>query len=311
LLLASCYHEIDLDKYKEAEGEDLLTINSIINPDSTVAVSATRTFFFSDVHNEREYVSGLEIELYINSEFKEKMHYNPQTKLYESFTYPAQEDQVTLNTEFKNQEIEASDILPKSVEIESIEAGRQGPMAIYTASDYLFTYRITFTDDPDEENFYFLQYDSENEMYDVFMGERDFTYEFVFQQLAKQVNASLPGWEPYSPNGLPFSDRGIEGKTYTLVVKEIVQGVSRLPDYKQMNREFKLYAISKSYYNYLVSLLCNSSDDDGIHGGMIDLGIAEPQKVYSNIEGGIGILGSYALCKKVVDMFDFTGTFPE
>lgn len=46
LLLNSCYRDIDLNKYREAEGETLLTVNSIINPDSTVAVSATQMYFF-------------------------------------------------------------------------------------------------------------------------------------------------------------------------------------------------------------------------------------------------------------------------
>ena len=32
-----------------------------------------------------------------------------------------------------------------------------------------------------------------------------------------------------------------------------------------MNRKFKLYAISKPYNNYLVGLLCNRSEDGGIH----------------------------------------------
>ena len=311
LLFHSCYRDIDLDKYREAEGENLLTVNSIINPDSTVSVSATRMYFFSDIHNERTIVPDLNIELYVNSEFREMMRFNAETKLYESASRPAIGDKISLQTTFKDVKVEATDVIPKSVMIESIAAERQGPMSIYTSSDYLFTYRITFSDNPDEENYYFLQYDAVDWRYDVFMGERGFTYEFVFQQLAQQVNGTLPGWEPYSPYGLPFSDRGIEGQTHTLVVREIIQGSGYLPTYTQMNREFKLYAISKSYYNYLVSFLSSRSDDGGIHGGLIDLGISDPIKVYSNIEGGAGILGSYVVVPKIVDIFSFTGTFPQ
>lgn len=312
LLFNSCYRDIDLNKHREMEGENLLTINSIINPDSTVAVAATRMFFFSDVHNERVVVSDLDIELHINSEFIEKMRFNAQRKLYESVSRPAMGDVVSLQTTFNNTKVQTADIIPESVAIESINAERQGPMHIYSGNDYLLTYRITFSDNPDEENFYFLQYDVVDKRYDVDMGERDFTSEFVFQQLAKQVNGTLPGWEPYSFYGLPFSDRGINGKTHTLAVKEKIQGeFSNLTAQKQMNREFKLYAISKPYYNYLVSLLCNRSDDGGIHGGMIDIGVADPIKVYSNIDGGIGILGSYAVEPKVIDIFSFTGKFPQ
>ena len=306
LLFNSCARDIDLDKYREAEGENLLTVNSIINPDSTVSVSATRMFFFSDIHNERTVVPDLDIMLYVNSQFTEKMRFNSETKLYESTTRPAIGDEISLQTTFKDVTVKASDIIPKKVTIELITAERQGPMHIYVDDNYVHTYRITFSDNPDEENFYFLQYDVP-EWNGGDIGERDFTYEFVFQQLARQVNATLPGWEPYSPYGLPFSDRGIEGKTHTLVVREIRQGAS----YLARNRQFKLYAISKPYYNYLVSILCNRSDDGGIHGGVIDIGFAEPIKVYSNIEGGTGILGSYVVEPVTVDIFSLPGMFPE
>jgi hypothetical protein len=306
LLFNSCYREIDLDRYREAEGENLLTLNSIINPDSTVSVSATRTFFYTDMHSERAFVPDLDIELHVNSVFAEMMRFNPGTGLYESATRPATGDEIRLQTAYKDATVKAVDVIPKKVTIESITAEQRGPMHIYTGDDYLLTYRITFTDNPDEENFYFLQYDVANWITDASFGVRDFTYEFVFQQLARQVNATLPGWEPYSSNGLPFSDRGIEGRTHTLAVREIQQG-DRFLGFQEMNRVFKLYAISKPYYDYLVSIFSSSADDGGIRGGVIDLGVTEPIKVYSNIEGGVGILGSYVVEPVTVDVFTLLG----
>ena len=47
-----------------------------------------------------------------------------------------------------------------------------------------------------------------------------------------------------------------------------------------MKRGFRLYAISKAYYDYLVSVLINQTGDKGLQGGMIDLGIADPVKVF-------------------------------
>lgn len=58
LLTTSCYHEVDLDDFKNNEGKNLLTLNSLICPDSVIAVSATRPYFFSDKHNERTYIRG-------------------------------------------------------------------------------------------------------------------------------------------------------------------------------------------------------------------------------------------------------------
>lgn len=313
LTLPSCYRESDMDGYRDEEIENMLTLNSLVNPDSTVSVSATRTYFFSDVHTERAFVPGLEIELWIDGEKRENLTCNSAVGLYESAVRPAEGETVELRTNFKGKEVTASDVVPVAPVIEEIAMERQGPMYIYFENDYLFTYRITFSDTPGKENYYFLQYDSAERRYDLPMGNRDFTYEYVFRRLADEVNGTLPGWEPYSPYGLPFSDRGIDGTRHTLVVKETIQssiGVD-FSRYGQMKREFRLYSISKAYYDYLVSILYNSTDDSGIHGGMIDLGIADPMKVYSNVAGGVGILAGYSLDSRVVDVLEVVGPFPD
>ncbi len=65
-MTTGCYQDIDLDRYKGQNGEHLLTINSIVNPDSTIAVAATKTYFFSDIHNTRDYVKDLYIQVLMN-----------------------------------------------------------------------------------------------------------------------------------------------------------------------------------------------------------------------------------------------------
>lgn len=313
LLLTGCYQDIDLDKYKEQNGEHLLTINSIINPDSTISVAATRTYFFQDVHNERSYVKGLDIDISVNEEPRGRMEYDPVSQLYVSDVKPGERDEVRIHTAYGDSVVYASDIVPEKVRIESVTVSRQGPLSIYTDRDYIFTYNITFTDPVGTDNFYFLQYDTTDWHHGLMMGERDFTYEYVFQQLARHINANVPGWEPYSPYGLPFSDYGIEGKTHTLVVKEIVQGGSGrdLTKYTEMNRRFKLFSISGDYYDYLLSVLYNDSDSEGLHGGMIDLAITEPIKYFSNINGGVGIFAAYSLDETDLDVMSITGCFPK
>ena len=148
----------------------------------------------------------------------------------------------------------------------------------------------------------------------VMFGEPDFSYDFVYQQLARQINAVTPGWQP-DADPLPFSDSGINGTTHTIVIKEIIQGVFgmkyTLHEAKTMRRSFNLYAISKSYYNYLVDLLAFSSVLDDFHSGMIDIGISEPARIYSNVDGGTGIMASFNRTSKVIDVFDYTGPFPD
>jgi len=313
LFLTSCYQEVDMNEYRTEDGENLLTLNSLVCPDSTVAVSATRTYFFSDVHNERDYVKGLDIELTVNGEPKEMMKYDNSRNLYMSDYRPSAEDRIKISTSWGGKIVSSEDVVPEKCKILDIDVERRGPIAVYYSNDFVFTYHLTFADDASEDNYYFLQWDAAERGVGVSMGERDFTHELVFRKLADQIHGTLPGWTPYSPYGLPFSDEGINGETHTLTVEEIVQEQFAFPlwKYSQMKRRFQLFSISKPYYDYLVSVLCNQTDDKGLQGGMIDLGIAEPIKVYSNINNGIGILGCYDTDDVVIDVFEIVGKFPK
>ena len=63
LASTSCYREMDLDKYRDDPGRDVLTLNAVECPDSSVALMATATYFFSDKHLERSYVDSLAPQL--------------------------------------------------------------------------------------------------------------------------------------------------------------------------------------------------------------------------------------------------------
>lgn len=309
-LLAGCYQDIDLDRYKEQDGEFLLTINSIVNPDSVVAASLTRTYFYSDPHAGKDYVKDSDIWLYVNGAEEGRLIFNNANNLYESTYRPSVNDIVELKTEYLGQPVECRDTIPEKVMIESIEISRQGPMHIHFENDYIITYKIKFTDPEGGGNYYFLRYDDIRSGRNLSMGERDYSYEFVFQQLANNINSFVPGWEPYSPYGLPFSDYGIDGTTHTLIVKEIVSSYLPLTGWEEMRRKIKLFSISESYYLYLLSRLYNDTGDD-LHGGMIDLGVTEPIKYYSNISGGVGIMGAYVLDEKEIDVIQIIGRFPK
>ena len=301
LLLSSCYQEINLDDYRDKEGENVLTLNSIVNPDSVVQAYATRTYFYPDKHNKPTYVNNLDIELWINDRYIQTMTFNDS--IYESDVYPNVGDKVHLRTQFMNKEVSATDLIPHEVEIESVEVTLEGPMYIFWEDDMVYTYYITFTDNPNEENYYYLRFR------DGYFGRDldgfNFDGEFVFQQLRQQVNDIIPGYELNPILGLPFSDAGINGKTHTLVVKEIDQEgghrYGKKPYPNEKLTKIQLFAISKEYYKYLFDIL-RYNVDSGISGGLIDIGVAEPMKLYSNIDGGIGIMGAYNLDEEIIDI---------
>ena len=51
----------------------------------------------------------------------------------------------------------------------------------------------------------------------------------------------------------------------------------------------RLYAISADYYRYLKTL--QDQSDRSFANHLIDAGLADPIRVYSNIDGGLGIFG--------------------
>lgn len=312
--LGACSQDIDLSDQRDAAAEHTLTLNSILCPDSVLAVAATTPYFFTDDHSQRIFVRGLAMTYQINGGAAREMAYNAQRNLYMADVRPKAGDTVRISTTYDGYEVSAEDVVPQPCPIESVTVTRRGPVSVYSSFDFVLTYKLTFTDTPGRDDYYFLQWEEGDAHKDLRIGERDFTKDLVFQRLANQVRESLPGWTPYSPFGLPFTDKGIEGQRYTITVEEILQGdigSTNLAEYDRMRRKFTLYAISKPYYDYLVTSLVNLSEDKGWQGGMVDLGLANPEKIYSNISRGAGILGCYNSSSQTIDPIQVLGKFPE
>ena len=93
-------------------------------------------------------------------------------------------------------------------------------------------------------------------------------------------------------NARPFSDEQINGKEYTMTLEESSygsywgDGELDLPD----SARVYLYAISEPYYRYLSAL--TSLYEGSLNNDLADIGLAEPVRVFNNIEGGVGILGA-------------------
>lgn len=258
----------------------------------------------------RTFVTDLDIAVSINGEEKEHMTYDANRHLYVSNTKVIPGESVTVSTRYRDKTVKATDVMPEPVVIEGITVSRQGPMQIYTDADCVVYYNLTFTDKPGD-SYYFLQWDNADGLRGFSMGERNFTHEYVFQQLANQIHSTLPGWKPYSPYGLPFSDKGFDGQKRTIEVREIIQLSPGTWRQKRMARKFWLYAISKPYYDYLVSSIINRTDNKGIQGGLIDLGLADPVKIFSNVDGGVGIVGCYTSDSQTIDVIKEIGPFPK
>lgn len=305
LFLVSCYRDIDLDKYKEDAGKDILTVNSIITPDSTIAVAATKTFFFSDIHHESIIAEGLDISLSINGTYKGCLEFDSKKKLYVSDLKPKPNDVVDITTEYKGNKVYATEVVPEEVNIESVTVKMRGPFKEeFNGEYYMFTYNIVFKDNADRDDFYFLRFreaprDPLNPGKSTGLGQIDYSHNIVFQKLKDYMGDMAPSSLMSNPSGLPFTDEGINGMEHTLTVEEkVLESMIS----KEMKRSIKLFAINKAYYEYIVGNLIYFESMDETLSGMIDIGLADPMRTISNINNGIGIFGCYTLSEKMIDV---------
>lgn len=70
--------------------------------------------------------------------------------------------------------------------------------------------------------------------------------------------------------GRVFSDELFDGKEYTLQVKEQLRSDTKY----FTKRHIRLYSLSEPYYQYLLSL--QNIENEGIMGGLTNVGLAEP-----------------------------------
>ena len=158
----------------------------------------------------------------------------------------------------------------------------------------MLIYQITFQDTPGKSNYYSLQIWGDDDHLGVLL---DFSVDPVFTQqqgmLDEVFGPSMVNWR-----GRVFSDELFDGKEYTLQVKEQLRSDTKY----YTKRHIRLYSLSEPYYQYLLSL--QNIENEGIMGGLTNVGLAEPVQIYSNVEGGTGIAGGCQWFESLVDIID-------
>lgn len=310
ILLSGCEQDLNLDKYKNPEIDNLLVVNSILNPDSVIKVSVTDPYFFTSPHTTFAPVTTLDVQVTDESGKWHSLIYDEDSKLYISSIKPTAGETLNMQISRDGDVISCCDSIPDKVVIEEVTASGDGPMHIYWDNDYRFTYKITFQDTPGRENYYFLKIENDALNHDFSqMGQVDYTTDYVFLVLAGMINRNMQGWKPDGVFGYPFSDKGIDGQRYTITVSEVLQ-MPLVGMIKQLPRKVNLYSISKAYFEYMLSILSMDYEESSLKGDLLSLGLMEPTKVYSNINGGTGLMGSYNLSTKKVDLLQLSGGWP-
>lgn len=311
LLLMGCVEVIDLDSLRP---EPSLVVNGVALTDEPFTVSVSRTWFLTEELS-NVIISKADVRLFVNDAFVSKMDYvadlgeayNSRGAFHSDY-YPQVGDRVRVEvSEPEYGEAWAEAVVPRPANLLSATASTTvvpGPGWYKTRKD---TYTVTFRDEASTEDYYLFWlesgepiYDSEKEQY---TGEYRWGYSYVnyavdpiFGQSITSIDQIL-GYDWLSGSrGRVFSDELVSGQEYTInLVSEVREsGGSLFPDNKPEapnNRlRVHLYTISKDYYFYLQTL--QDQSDTTLSNLLVDIGLAEPVQVYSNVEGGVGILGA-------------------
>ena len=293
VFLTSCYRKIDLDEYRTTPK---MVINSVVSPDTVVMASITRTWFYPD---KKPYVNlpHAHVELYINNQYIETMQWktlnNPRNPdqpdtLFLSNTIPAEGDRIKIvasTPEYGT--VTAEDIIPKKVAIKNASHTIKKGNGVYqgTISDYFeIYYEVTFDEFPEKNNYYLAKITQiKTGYYGYYETEIDYI-DPVFKEQDAILDESMAFNGLEKRGGALFTDQSINGQTYTLQIKETT---AELDETEQ--RIISIYSLSESYFLYLLSL--QKIAGSTLEGGLGNIGLAEPLRVYSTVEGGTGILG--------------------
>ncbi|WP_455586735.1 DUF4249 domain-containing protein [Bacteroides sp.] len=309
--VSSCYKEIDLDKYRTPPK---IVINSAVSPDNVIIASVTRTWFYPE---STPYVKlpHAKVELYINDEYIEQMTWEQYDKddtssktpdsVFVSHVTPKAQDRIKIVASAEGYETAiAEETIPNGVLILKTSYNnitkRPNPDVTYIGPDgniveqfiYEIEYDITFQDESETSNFYAL----------TILRKKSYSWGDSFYQnelqstdpvLSENTNIldGAMGFDGLDTHSFLFTDKQIAGQKYTLNLKEIC---NENPDNSTISIYF--YSLSQSYYQYILSIQKISGST--LEGALGNLGFGEPIRIYSNVEGGSGILGTCNISTK-------------
>ena len=166
----------------------------------------------------------------------------------------------------------ATSSIPSQLYIEQVDTIRKG--------DNMY-YEIQFTDNPNQINYYELEVSKLTSWYEPFIMDSIYSYETwccTKEVFIQNGNAASDGVKCLE--SLMFTDNSFNGQTKTITAyRNIEQEDSTIIiiNLKSLTEDFYKYRLSRSKYQE-----------------MQGSPFAQPVQVYSNINNGLGIFGSYA-----------------
>jgi len=321
----SCTNEIEFNGEQQ---KPMLVLNSFVTPDSVVKVQLTRSKFFLENDTKFDTITNAEVKLYVNDIFVEKL--NPGTNGYYTGTYfPKENDmlkfiaispqlgEVTATTNIAPKQaiigIDTSSIALEIYPMVQYESVNGGPYIADTMGYYYSTgldLRIRFKDEPNVKNYYRLVLKAKSYYTDGKVVENTVNSssdDLVFGSNNTDILGEMSSYYLYNE----FNDQLFDGKTYELKTRVYFNKTKLIDNPKTTDSPLVgtdtiakqelivvLQSISESYYQYLKTIAANQSGEDFF---------SEPVQIYSNIQNGLGIFGSYTNSSKVFELPESLG----
>lgn len=312
LLATSCMKEIDLEHLRP---DPKLVLNCVVSQGEPLKASLSRTWFYTDNYPNVT-IENATVNLFVNDRLVGEMNWLVTEGDYYSIgnyvsTYiPVSGDKVRIEAEKEGfRKVMAEEVVPckpilTGFSVENIKSHNP-----YYSPDER-RYKIMFQDNPSMGDCYLIcifrgypeyKYNYEdNEKTPVYQGRYNWTNEYldyatdpVFENKISILDKVMGNDWLSGSGGRPFSDELFNGKEYTMRLNSNSSlsyywpyEEERLPD----SVKVYLYTITDPYYKYLSALA--SLYDGSLNNDLADIGLAEPVRVTSNINGGLGILGA-------------------
>ena len=291
-LLASCEKEIE---FKGDKQEPLLVLNGLLTPDEHwISIHLSESRFFLSNENEFKFVRNADVTLWKNEEAIAVFYETGDNEYVAPYRpIPGDRLRITASAPGLNPVECSTDILP-APEILLVEIADH--IAEYPNDDFDYDVFVTLNDPVEVANYYRL-----NLYLRIYFNEGDYTdlsLQFRSDDVAFSSSESIP-MGTFGNRYRVFTDDVFNGNEYTLKLQVRIHYEEEENDTDAYNYDYDygvpthielhvdLQHITKEYYLYLKSRAAAWRDND--LGGMF----TEPIQIYNNIQGGIGILGSY------------------
>ena len=284
--------------------QPIVTVNSLLTPDSVVSAQVSLSRFFLSNDTVYSMIDNAQTILFVNGALKETLSYK-NNGVYVGTYKPVSGDSLSLLIKIpgKNDVTSATSVkstpVISSIDTNTVSTGKKTPILYNRIIDathmeldtigYGYEHKMIcalhFTDDGIARNYYRLVVTTKT----TIGTKKTYSYSFNFDDIVSgNTNNSIgPPTSLVSNKYNIFNNELFLGKPYALHFSVLYNKNSFLPAYtKNPNTQeisINLQKVSRSYYLYLQTRA----------GIKTNTFFAEPVQVYTNIDGGIGIMGSY------------------